>query len=49
MVSLRQRQGAVGVLGFQRGLHHLAVDSSDLPFHPEVSMFEINVFPLQPQ
>ncbi len=33
---LRQRQCAVGVLRLERGLHYLAVDPGDLPFHPEV-------------
>ena len=49
IVSLRQGQGAVGVFRFQRGLYDFAVGPSDLPFYPEASMFEVDVFPLQPQ
>ena len=44
---LRQRQRPVGVLRLERGFHYLAIDPGDLPFHPEVAMFEIDVLPLQ--
>ena len=46
---LCQRQGAVGVFCFQGCFHHLAVDSCDLPFNPEVASFQIKVIPFQPQ
>ena len=44
-----QGDGAVGIFRFQRGFHHLAVDSGDLPLNPEGTLFQIKVFPFQAQ
>ncbi len=44
-----QRDGSVGILGFQRSLPHLAVDAPHLTAHPERLCGEINVLPLEAQ
>lgn len=42
-----QRKGTVGVFCFQGCFGNHSVNSHHLPFNPEVTPFQINVFPLE--
>ena len=53
LLALQNSQGLfpqgdhpVGVLGFQRGLHHFPVDPGDLPSHRDGALVEIYILPL---